>query len=80
MASLVNLKKGERAKIIGFSTEDIPAKFLELGLVPGEEVVYKCSAPFNGPICIFLQNSNCAIALRKTEAKEVIVKKEVNVD
>lgn len=77
MASLVDLQKGEKAKIIGFSTEDIPAKFLELGLVPGEEIEFKRSAPFNGPIFITLRNSNSALALRKSEAKDVIVKKEV---
>ncbi|MGI9525861.1 MAG: FeoA family protein [Weeksellaceae bacterium] len=76
MASLADLQKGDKAKILGFSTEDIPAKFLELGLVPGEDVEYKCSAPFNGPICISLCKSKCVLALRKSEASEVLVKKE----
>ncbi|MXV37235.1 ferrous iron transport protein A [Flavobacteriaceae bacterium Ap0902] len=76
MASLADLRKGEKAKILGFSTEDIPAKFLELGLIPGENIEYKSSAPFNGPICISLCKSKCVLALRKSEACEVLVKKE----
>lgn len=76
MASLADLQKGEKARILGFSTEDIPAKFLEMGLVPGEDVEYKCSAPFNGPICIALCKTSCVLALRKSEANKVLVKKE----
>lgn len=75
MANLSELKKGEKAKILGFGTEDIPAKFLELGLVPGTDVEYRCSAPFNGPICITLCKSKCILALRKSEAMDVLVKK-----
>lgn len=75
MASLADLKKGERAKILGFSTEDIPAKFLELGIVPGENIEFRCSAPFNGPICISLCKTSCVLALRKSEASSVLVKR-----
>lgn len=76
MTNLADLKKGERAKILGFSTEDIPAKFLELGIVPGEDVEFRCSAPFNGPICISLCKTSCVLALGKSEASAVLVKKE----
>jgi len=75
LASLADLKKGERAKILGFSTEDIPAKFLELGIVPGENIEFRCSAPFNGPICISLCKTSCVLALRKSEASSVLVKR-----
>ncbi|MDO5656412.1 MAG: FeoA family protein [Flavobacteriaceae bacterium] len=74
LANLAELKKGEKAKILGYSTEDIPAKFLELGLVPGEEIEFRCSAPFNGPVCVALCKSKCILALRKSEASEVLVK------
>ncbi|MDG4945443.1 ferrous iron transport protein A [Weeksellaceae bacterium KMM 9713] len=76
MTNLADLKKGERATILGFSTEDIPAKFLELGIVPGEDVEFRCSAPFNGPICISLCKTSCVLALGKSEASAVLVKKE----
>ncbi len=72
---LSELKKGERAEIVGFSDENMPAKFLEIGLLPGSEVEYKCSAPFNGPICVSLCQSKCVLALRKDEAKSVIINK-----
>lgn len=76
MTNLADLKKGERATILGFTTEDIPAKFLELGIVPGEDVEFRCSAPFNGPICISLCKTSCVLALGKSEASAVLVKKE----
>lgn len=76
MTNLAYLKKGERATILGFTTEDIPAKFLELGIVPGEDVEFRCSAPFNGPICISLCKTSCVLALGKSEASAVLVKKE----
>ncbi|MDG4950523.1 ferrous iron transport protein A [Weeksellaceae bacterium KMM 9724] len=76
MTNLADLKKGERATILGFSTEDIPAKFLELGIVPGEDIEFRCSAPFNGPICISLCKTSCVLALGKSEASAVLVKKE----
>lgn len=75
MESLTDLKRGEKAIILGFSTEDIPAKFLELGLIPGTNVELKASAPFNGPICIALCKTNCKLALRRAEANEVLIKR-----
>ena len=76
MGNLAQLKKGDKAKILGFKTEFIPAKFLEMGLVPGEDVEIRCSAPFNGPMCVALCKNKCVLALRKSEASEVLVKKE----
>lgn len=77
LQSLVDLNKGERAKIVGFTTEDIPAKFYEMGIMPGVEVEYKHSAPFDGPVCIFLSKECCKLALRKVEAKCILVNKKL---
>lgn len=76
LANLAELRKGEKAKILGFTTEDIPAKFLELGIVPGETIEFKNATPFNGPICIALCKNRCILALRKSEACEILIKKE----
>lgn len=76
MARLSKLRKGQRAQIVGFTSEDIPAKFAELGIVPGAEVAYRCSAPFNGPICLTLCKTNCILAMRKTEAEEILIEIE----
>lgn len=73
---LADLKKGEKAKIEGFVTDDIPAKFLEMGLVPGTQIRYKCAAPFDGPMCITLCKNKCVLALRKKEAACILIKKE----
>ncbi len=74
-SKLSELKKGERAEIIGFSDQDLPVKFLEIGLIPGSQIEYKCSAPFNGPICVSLCTNKCVLALRKDEANSVLVNK-----
>lgn len=49
--SLKDLKIGEQAVVIGFTTEDVPAKFYEMGFVPGTNLLVKNKAPFGG--CIF---------------------------
>ncbi|MDO5510029.1 MAG: FeoA family protein [Weeksellaceae bacterium] len=77
LGSLDKLKKGERAQIIGFSEQDIPAKYAELGIVPGAEVQFRCAVPFNGPICLTLCQTNCILALRKNEAQTILIEKMV---
>ncbi|CAI9428679.1 FeoA domain [Candidatus Ornithobacterium hominis] len=77
MSHLSDLKKGEKARIIGFTTDNIPAKLMELGLMPGAEVEYKCAAPFNGPICIKLCQNHCKLALRKSEAQQLLIEKVI---
>jgi len=73
--SLDKLKKGERAKIISYSSSEIPAKFFEIGFLPGIDIEIKHIAPFNGPICVNIVQNNSLIALRKSEAKYIIVEK-----
>ncbi|MBV7440145.1 ferrous iron transport protein A [Weeksellaceae bacterium TAE3-ERU29] len=73
---LTDLKRGEKAKVSGFTSEDIPAKFFELGIVPGAEIEYKMKAPFSGPVCIALCKNDCMLALRKAEAQCILVNKE----
>ncbi|MFE7252683.1 FeoA family protein [Sphingobacterium spiritivorum] len=69
------LKKGERAKILSYTSTDIPAKFFEIGFLPGIDIEIKHIAPFNGPICVNILQNNALIALRKSEAKHIIVEK-----
>ncbi|HAT93700.1 MAG TPA: ferrous iron transport protein A [Sphingobacterium sp.] len=70
--SLDKLKKGEKAVIIDFDSHEIPAKFFELGFIPGTEVEVKHIAPLDGPICLNI-NDNALIAIRKSEAKVILI-------
>lgn len=71
--SLDKLKKGARAKIVEFNSVDIPAKFYEMGFLPGTEIEVKHIAPLNGPICLHIIASNALIAIRKSEAQVIII-------
>ena len=69
--NLGNLNSGDRAKISELDSETLPAKFYELGFVPGALIEVKYKAPFNGPICINIIANNTLIALRKSEALRI---------
>ncbi len=73
--TISDLKIGDSGRISGFSSEDIPMKFYELGLVPGSFVTLKKRLPFGGPVCIQLMDSSNLIALRNTEARCVLIEK-----
>lgn len=73
--SLNTLVKGERAKIQSISSMDLPAKFYEMGFIPGASIEIKHIAPFDGPICVHLLASNVLIAIRQAEALHIQVEK-----
>ena len=73
--SLDKLQKGEKAKIQSISSMDLPAKFYEMGFIPGASIEIKHTAPFNGPICVHLVASNVLIAIRKAEALQIQVER-----
>lgn len=72
-SSLDKLKKGQRAIIVDLNSNYIPAKFYEMGFLPGTEVEVKHIAPLNGPMCLNIIASNSLIAIRKSEAKVIII-------
>lgn len=74
-SSLFDLRTGDSGRISGFSTEDVPMKFYELGLVPGAFVTLKERLPFGGPVCVQLMESINLIALRSTEARTILIEK-----
>jgi ferrous iron transport protein A len=75
MESLAELKIGERAKIVGFAGEDIPARFYEMGLLPGIFIEMKYQAPFNGPMGIHIDSHSYLLALRRKEARYVYIER-----
>ena len=69
--NLASLKMGEKGVVVGFTDELLSLKLLEMGVLPGSEVVISQIAPFGDPIAIKL--SDYLLALRKDEAETVIV-------
>ncbi|WP_099371634.1 FeoA family protein [Sphingobacterium sp. 1.A.5] len=67
--SLDKLKIGDIAKINAIQSNEIPAKFYQLGFYPGSVIEVKHKAPLNGPICVNVVENNALIAIRKSEAK-----------
>lgn len=71
--SLDKLKKGDKATIVSYVNEDLPAKFYELGFTPGAHIQIKHKAPLQGPICVGIDNT--LIAIRKAEASLILTDK-----
>ena len=67
MPKLSDLKKGEKAKIVDVSSQEIPIKLLEMGCLPGNKVRLIQQAPFKDPIYIEINGSY--VAIRKETAK-----------
>ncbi len=69
--SLAKLKIGEKGVIVGFTDDILSLKFLEMGLLPGTEVVLCQVAPMGDPIAIKL--AQYILAVRLDEAETVLV-------
>ena len=70
--TVADLKIGEKALISGFKDEELSLKLLEMGCLPGEEVVMSHIAPFGDPIAIKV--SGYMLSMRREEAETILVK------
>jgi ferrous iron transport protein A len=70
---LTELKQGERATIVSFGSPDLELKLMEMGCIPGEEVVIEQRAPLGDPISIRI--AGYSLSLRINEASQIIVEK-----
>ena len=70
---LSDLKSGEKGTIISFQSSDLELKLMEMGCIPGEEVVVEQIAPLGDPISIRI--AGYSLSLRKNEANQVIVER-----
>ena len=68
---LSELKAGERATITHFETPDLQLKLMEMGCLPGEEIVVEQIAPLGDPISVRI--AGYALSLRKNEANQILV-------
>lgn len=68
---LSELKPGDRGMIIEFQSNELELKLMEMGCIPGEEVVVEQIAPLGDPISIRV--AGYSLSLRKNEANQIIV-------
>jgi ferrous iron transport protein A len=68
---LSQLKPGQRAIIKYFSNQEIHLKLMEMGCLPGEEIVIEQKAPLGDPVSVNI--SGYILSLRLNEADQIIV-------
>lgn len=66
------MKPGKRATIQSFESPEIELKLMEMGCLPGEEIIVEQIAPLGDPISIRV--AGYSLSLRKNEADQIIVK------
>jgi len=70
---LSELKIGERAVIIEFESPELELKLMEMGCLPGEEIIVEQKAPLGDPISVRI--AGYSLSLRKNEANQILVSK-----
>lgn len=71
LIKLSSLKIGEKGLIDSFTDVNISLKLMEMGCMPGEEVMLDKIAPMGDPIAIKV--SGYTLSLRKAEASTVLI-------
>ena len=69
--NLSELKPGQSGTIKGYESSDLELKLMEMGCIPGEQVVVEQVAPLGDPISIRV--AGYALSLRKNEASQIIL-------
>ncbi|MFN4235273.1 MAG: ferrous iron transport protein A [Bacteroidia bacterium] len=69
MPSLHELKNGQKGIITDISDSDLSLKLLDMGCLPGEEVIMIGPAPMGDPIMFHL--GTYILSLRKEEAENI---------
>lgn len=67
--TIADLKRGQRGIIKEFSADVIPLKLLEMGCLPGNEVLMVQIAPFRDPMYLDINGSH--LAIRKETAEQI---------
>ncbi len=71
MVKLSELKPGQRAVIKNFTNVETYLKLMEMGCVPGEDIIVEQKAPFGDPISVKV--SGYSLSLRLNEAEDIQV-------
>ena len=68
---LSQLKPGQKAIIKHFDNQEIHLKLMEMGCLPGEEIMVEQTAPLGDPVSITI--AGYVLSLRLNEADHIIV-------
>ena len=74
---LSELKSGEQATILSFDNSELELKLMEMGCLPGENVVVEQIAPLGDPISIRI--AGYSLSLRKNEANQIFVSNKLKI-
>ncbi len=69
---LSDLEPGQKAVVDSFASNDIFLKLMEMGCVPGEELMVEMRAPLGDPISVLVAGYH--LSLRISEAEQIMVK------
>ncbi|MBC7450122.1 MAG: ferrous iron transport protein A [Cytophagales bacterium] len=69
--TVADLKIGEKGTICGFTDEETSLKLLEMGCLPGCEIVLDRKAPLGDPVCIKV--CGYTLSMRLTEASTILL-------
>jgi ferrous iron transport protein A len=65
------MQPGETAIILGFTDQELAAKLLEMGFLPGTAVRFNFKAPLGDPVCVSV--SGYDLSLRVAEAEVISI-------
>jgi ferrous iron transport protein A len=71
MRNLSQLKPGESARIVKFTDDLLALKFIEMGCLPGEKIIFDHSAPLGCPLAFFV--GGYKLSMRKKEAATILI-------
>jgi ferrous iron transport protein A len=69
---LTELRQGQTGIICEFKDNDISIKLMEMGCVPGEQIIVEQIAPMGGPMSVTV--AGYRLSLRITEAEHILVR------
>lgn len=71
---LSELGVGQKAVIISLGDEELLLKMMEMGFLPGEDVIIEQVAPLGDPISVMI--AGYQVSLRLNEADSIIVERK----
>ncbi len=70
--SLITLAPFTKAQIVHFNESEFAVLLMEMGFVPGEDVLVEITAPLGDPISLMVAGYN--VSIRKTDAEAIMVR------
>jgi ferrous iron transport protein A len=68
---LTHLAPNTKATIVQFNDSEIAIKLMEMGFIPGEDVLLEITAPLGDPLSVMIAGYN--LSIRKSEAESIWV-------